>query len=59
MTEEEAKAALFKLHREYMKHTPKERLSLYEEYKTKRQEVREKLIESVNLKKNATPLKTM
>ena len=33
MTEEEAKNALFKLHLEYMKHPPKERLKLYEEYK--------------------------
>ena len=35
MTELEAKEALFKLHLEYMDHTPKERLKLYEEYKKK------------------------
>ena len=44
MTEEEAKKALFKLHYEYMKHTPKERLKLYEEYKEKRNKIKEALI---------------
>lgn len=44
MTEEEAKKALFELHYEYMKHTPKERLKLYEEYKEKRNKIKEALI---------------
>ena len=29
MTEEEAKYELFKIHKEYMNHSPKERLKLY------------------------------
>ena len=32
MTEIEAKNELFKIHQEYMKHSPKERLKLYNEY---------------------------
>ena len=43
MTEEEAKIELFKIHKEYMKHTPKERLKLYNEYKEKRKKVKEAL----------------
>lgn len=43
MTEEEAKTALFKLHYEYMKHTPKERLKLYDEYKEQRNKIKEAL----------------
>ena len=34
MTEEEARNSLFQLHFEYMSHPPKERLDLYEKYKT-------------------------
>lgn len=43
MTEEEAREALFKLNFEYMKHPPKERLKLYEEYKEARAKIREEL----------------
>ena len=43
MTEQEAKDALFKLHFEYMSHTPKERLELYDEYQKKRSEIRQAL----------------
>lgn len=43
MTEEEAKSALFKIHQEYMKHSPKERLKLYNEYREKRNKVKEAL----------------
>lgn len=48
MTEIEAKEALFKLHLEYMDHTPKERLKLYEEYKQKRNLIKESLLNFVN-----------
>ena len=51
MTEEEAREALFKLHKEYMRHTKKERLSLYEEYRKNRLEIIRKLESNVNLKK--------
>ena len=43
MTEEEAKKALFDLHYEYMMHGPNERLELYEEYKSKRAEIKKQL----------------
>lgn len=43
MTEKEARDALFKLHEEYMLHTPDERLNLYDEYKQKRAEIRKQL----------------
>lgn len=43
MTEEEAKFQLFKIHQEYMKHSPKERLKLYNEYREKRNKVKEAL----------------
>lgn len=43
MTEEEAKNALFKLHYEYMSHTPKERLKLYDEYIARRNEIKNEL----------------
>lgn len=43
MTEEEAKAELFKINLEYMKHTPEERLKLYDEYKANRERVRKEL----------------
>ena len=45
MTEEEAKVALFKVHTEYMSHTPKERLRLYDEYRNKRAEIKKALVE--------------
>ena len=51
MTEEEAKSALFKIHQEYMKHTPKERLKLYDEYKEKRNQIKEALSDLVNKQK--------
>lgn len=43
MTEQEAKEALFKLHFEYMSHTSKERLVLYNQYQEKRSEIRQAL----------------
>lgn len=51
MTEEEARCALFKLHQEYMKHTPKERLELYDDYQKNRCKIRDELIRSVSEKK--------
>lgn len=47
MTEEESREALFKINREYMSHTPKERLELYDEYKQKREFIRSELIKSI------------
>lgn len=43
MTEEEAKKALFELHYDYMSHSPKERLELYDEYIQKRNNIKEQL----------------
>ena len=43
MTEEESRKALFELNNEYMSHTPKERLELYEEYREKREQIRHEL----------------
>lgn len=43
MTEQEVKDALFKLHFEYMMHTPKEREKLYNEYIEKRKKIKEEL----------------
>lgn len=43
MTEQEAKDALFKLHFEYMMHTPKEREKLYDEYIEKRGKIKKEL----------------
>ncbi len=43
MTEDEAKRALFQIHYEYMTHTPKERLALYDEYQEKRREIKKEL----------------
>lgn len=43
MTEEESKNALFKLHCEYMSHTQKERLKLYDEYIEKRNQIKNEL----------------
>ena len=51
MTEEESKNALFKLHQEYMKHSPKERLKLYDEYIEKRNIIKESLCGLVTSKK--------
>lgn len=51
MTEEEAKKALFELHFEYMTHPAKERLKLYDEYRKKRSQIKEALIESINEQK--------
>lgn len=48
MTELESKQALFRLHQEYMTHPPKERLELYDEYMTKRNEIKEALIKSIS-----------
>ena len=47
MTEEESREALFKINQEYMSHTPKERLELYDEYKQKREFIRSELIKSI------------
>lgn len=43
MTEEEAKQALFKIHYEYMKHSPKERLELYDKYQEDRKRIKSEL----------------
>lgn len=43
MTEQEARDELFKLHFEYMMHTPKEREKLYDEYIEKRRKIKEEL----------------
>lgn len=43
MSEEEAKKALFELNYEYMSHTPKERLELYEKYQESRRKIKEAL----------------
>lgn len=51
MTEEEAKSALFKIHQEYMKHSPKERIKLYGEYREKRNQIKEALSSLVSKKK--------
>ena len=47
MTEEEAKKALFQIHYDYMMHTPKERLELYDEYQRKRSEVKKALARTI------------
>lgn len=46
LTEEESKVALFKINEEYMSHPPKERIHLYEKYKSDREKIREALIRS-------------
>ena len=51
MTEEEATYKLISLTREYMKHTPKERLKLYDEYREKRNKVKEALSSLINQNK--------
>lgn len=47
MTEQEAKDALFKLNFEYMHHSPKERLELYDEYIKQRAEIQKKLRKAI------------
>lgn len=46
MTEEESRQALFKIHLDYMKHTPQERLKLCDEYKANREKVKKELAKS-------------
>lgn len=52
MTEQEAKNALFKIHLEYMSHSPKERVKLYDEYQKARREIKDELAAYVNAHKN-------
>lgn len=56
MSEEESKKALFELNLEYMKHTPKERLKLYDEYQRKRGEIRSALMKGKLEKSNTKKL---
>lgn len=51
MTEDEAKKALFEVHYEYMMHTPKERLKLYDEYQKKRAEIKKELARCIIARK--------
>lgn len=51
MTEEEARDALFNLHYEYMLHTPKERLKLYDEYRDQREYIKSELARTIREKK--------
>lgn len=55
MTEEEAKKALFQIHYEYMMHTPKERLDLYDEYQEKRRQIKSELAKAMLAKKENQP----
>lgn len=57
MTEEEARTALFELHFEYMTHSSKERLKLYDEYRAKRNQIMEQLRE-YKLENNENKIKT-
>ena len=50
MSEEESRQALFKLHQEYMAHSPKERLKLYSEYQKQRNDIKNKLAQNVSKK---------
>lgn len=43
MTPEEARTSLLALHAEYMTHSSKERLKLYDEYRSKRNKIMEEL----------------
>ena len=43
MTPNESREALISLHFEYMNHSSKERLELYEEYRAKRNKIMEQL----------------
>ena len=54
MTEEEAKNALFELNKEYMSHSKKERLKLYDEYRKNRSIIREALIKYISEAKGKT-----
>ena len=49
MTEEESRLKLFKLNKEYMKHTKEERLKLYDEYRLNREIIQEQLKEGQKL----------
>lgn len=51
MTEDEAKKALFALNKEYMSHSKKERLKLYDEYIKSRNIIKEALIKNINEEK--------
>ena len=51
MTEDEARDALFQIHCEYMLHSPKERLKLYDEYQAKRKEIKSKLADAIRERK--------
>lgn len=58
MTEEEAKAELFRIHFEYMSYSPKERLKKYEEYKEARNKVKAELALAIeNSKSNQAKVK--
>ena len=57
MTEQESRKALFELNAEYMSHSAKERLELYDEYQKKRSEIRHALAMS-KVKKLQTERKT-
>lgn len=48
MTEDEAKKALFQVHYDYMMHSPKERLKLYDEYQRKRNEIKKALAKTMS-----------
>lgn len=54
LTEEESKIMLFKINQEYMSHSPKERINLYEKYKDDREKIRQALIRSVEIGKSKT-----
>lgn len=54
MTEEESKKALFQLNYEYMSHTPKERLALYDEYQSKRNAIKQALKEYMQSNEQVT-----
>ena len=47
MTVEESKKALFQLHLQYMSHSPKERVTLYDDYIRRRNEIKNLLINSI------------
>lgn len=46
LTEEESRIMLFKINKEYMSHSPKERIGLYQKYKDDREKIRQALIKS-------------
>jgi len=51
MTEDQAKKELFALHKNYMNHTPSERLELYDEYQSERKRIKGELSEYIAKKK--------